>query len=147
MQDTSEELIRDLEAAARKLKLAAVVAGAVGLVIACYAGYKFYNRWKDLKAARERQSVLRNILNSRNDHGQARGPGADDVDEDDDDLENDRSRSGLCVVCFQEQKEVILLDCGHVCVCAECAIAIMNINPICPICRSPIDRVAPAYIS
>ena len=26
-----------------------------------------------------------------------------------------------CVVCLGAEREVILLDCGHVCVCADCA--------------------------
>ena len=26
-----------------------------------------------------------------------------------------------CVVCLGHQREVILMDCGHVCVCADCA--------------------------
>ena len=51
-----------------------------------------------------------------------------------------------CVVCLSEQREVILMNCGHVCVCAECAMQIMSTRPVCPVCRANIDQVAPAYI-
>ena len=52
-----------------------------------------------------------------------------------------------CVVCLSENREVILMNCGHVCVCAGCAMEIMATRPICPICRATIDRVAPAFIA
>ena len=52
-----------------------------------------------------------------------------------------------CVVCLSESREVILMNCGHVCVCAGCAMEIMATRPICPICRATIDRVAPAFIA
>ena len=52
-----------------------------------------------------------------------------------------------CVVCLSEQREVILMNCGHVCVCAGCAMEIMASRPTCPICRANIVQVAPAYIA
>ena len=52
-----------------------------------------------------------------------------------------------CVVCLSEQREVILMNCGHVCVCAGCAMEIMASRPNCPICRANIVQVAPAYIA
>ena len=53
----------------------------------------------------------------------------------------------ICIVCLSEQREVILMDCGHVCVCAGCAMEIMATRPICPVCRASIVRVAPAFIA
>ena len=65
--------------------------------------------------------------------------------------------------------KVILLDCGHVCACADCAAELLRMNQGCPVCRfppvlcsstwlidihikyslfrSPIERVGAAYIS
>ena len=52
-----------------------------------------------------------------------------------------------CIVCLSEQREVILMNCGHVCVCAGCAMEIMATRPLCPVCRANIDQVAPAFIA
>ena len=35
--------------------------------------------------------------------------------------------------------KVILLDCGHVCACADCAAELLRMNQGCPVCRfSPV---------
>ena len=52
-----------------------------------------------------------------------------------------------CVVCLGRQREVILLPCSHVCMCADCAREIMSRDKTCPVCRAEIERVAPAFIS
>lgn len=49
-----------------------------------------------------------------------------------------------CVVCRRNPREVILLPCGHVCLCEDCSV---NIGSLCPMCRSAIDTRAAAYIS
>ena len=65
------------------------------------------------------------------------------------DLESDSSvvAAPTCIVCLTEQREVILMNCGHVCVCASCAMEIMATRPLCPVCRADIIRVSPAYIA
>ncbi|EEB19160.1 conserved hypothetical protein [Pediculus humanus corporis] len=50
----------------------------------------------------------------------------------------------LCVVCQSNPKEVILLPCGHVCLCEDCSEQITN---FCPVCKSLIENKNPAYIS
>jgi len=52
-----------------------------------------------------------------------------------------------CIVCLGAEREVILLDCGHVCACADCAANLLRMNQGCPVCRSPLGRVALAYMS
>lgn len=49
-----------------------------------------------------------------------------------------------CVVCVTNPKEVIVLPCGHVCLCEDCAV---QINSVCPVCRTDIRTKAPAYYS
>jgi len=52
-----------------------------------------------------------------------------------------------CVVCLNGEKEVIVLDCGHVCMCLDCGHQIMTTrNPKCPICRRPIDSLKKFYM-
>ncbi|XP_064552480.1 mitochondrial E3 ubiquitin protein ligase 1 [Drosophila montana] len=50
----------------------------------------------------------------------------------------------LCVVCSTNPKEIILLPCGHVCLCEDCA---QKIDISCPVCRSKIDSKAAAFIA
>ncbi|XP_065174300.1 mitochondrial E3 ubiquitin protein ligase 1-like [Atheta coriaria] len=50
----------------------------------------------------------------------------------------------LCIVCKENPREIILLPCGHVCLCDDCS---ENIQDKCPVCRKPIQSKAEAYIS
>lgn len=49
-----------------------------------------------------------------------------------------------CVVCVTNPKEVIVLPCGHVCLCEDCAV---QIKSACPVCRCDIKTKAAAYYS
>lgn len=50
----------------------------------------------------------------------------------------------VCVVCKQNPREIILLPCGHVCLCEDC---VMGIQEACPVCRRLIEKKSVAYIS
>jgi len=52
-----------------------------------------------------------------------------------------------CVVCLAAGREVILLDCGHVCACRLCADTLLREEHPCPVCRADIRTVKPAFIS
>lgn len=54
------------------------------------------------------------------------------------------TESELCVVCRENPKEVVLLPCGHVCICEDCSDDVTN---LCPVCRAEIQSRNPAYIS
>lgn len=43
--------------------------------------------------------------------------------------------SQRCCVCHNNPREIILLPCGHYCLCEDCSI---GINDNCPICRTNI---------
>lgn len=49
-----------------------------------------------------------------------------------------------CVVCLQEERNVVLLNCGHICVCVNCA-ELLPQPKVCPVCRAPVERVIPVY--
>ncbi|XP_016989214.1 mitochondrial E3 ubiquitin protein ligase 1-like [Drosophila rhopaloa] len=53
------------------------------------------------------------------------------------------SQDQLCVVCSSNPKEIILLPCGHVCLCEDCSQKISN---TCPVCRGKIVSKAAAFI-
>ena len=63
-----------------------------------------------------------------NEHGAAEGDVA--VGEGDDDDEE-----GTCKVCLFEPKDTLLMPCGHFCVCKDCANALKEKSPLCPMCR------------
>ncbi|XP_052847313.1 mitochondrial E3 ubiquitin protein ligase 1-like isoform X2 [Drosophila gunungcola] len=50
----------------------------------------------------------------------------------------------LCVVCGTNAKEIILLPCGHVCLCENCS---QMISITCPVCRCNIESKAAAFIA
>ncbi len=53
------------------------------------------------------------------------------------------SGDSICTVCRQMPVEVELPQCQHACLCADCAIRIVQDDPRCPICREFISQVAP----
>lgn len=47
----------------------------------------------------------------------------------------------VCVICRDEQKNVVLMPCRHLCLCINCSGAIR----ICPLCRKPITKIMSVY--
>jgi hypothetical protein len=56
---------------------------------------------------------------------------------DDDDEDN------LCKVCLDEEKDTLIMPCGHLCVCKDCSIMLKEKNPLCPMCRQAIGSLIP----
>ncbi|XP_014244136.1 mitochondrial E3 ubiquitin protein ligase 1-like [Cimex lectularius] len=54
------------------------------------------------------------------------------------------SENEKCVVCKENPKEIIILQCGHVCICEDCSEVIKT---QCPVCRATISNKAAAFIS
>lgn len=55
---------------------------------------------------------------------------------------NRNKQHHLCVSCFINERDV-LLTCGHVCLCSNCA---KELQGECPICHKKSTTVTPAYI-
>jgi hypothetical protein len=49
--------------------------------------------------------------------------------------DGDADEARLCVVCISEQKDTVLVPCGHCCICSTCAASLST----CPMCRSKIQ--------
>ncbi len=47
-----------------------------------------------------------------------------------------------CVVCMDNNLEVAVLPCGHLCMCQECASSIHQ----CPMCRVSIEKTFRVYL-
>lgn len=46
----------------------------------------------------------------------------------------------LCIVCWEQERETVLLECGHGCCCFDCARRVILGRQPCPMCRSPIQQ-------
>ena len=54
------------------------------------------------------------------------------------------AESNECAVCMGH-KDHILIPCGHVCVCEQCANSIMASSKQCPVCRSTVMHICKVY--
>ena len=52
------------------------------------------------------------------------------------DFDDDES---LCIICFTNQANSVLLDCGHGGVCIECSLDAMKQNNVCVLCRKEVN--------
>lgn len=98
---------------------------AIGMTLTFAAAIiirKTYGWWKQYKLNLLRNSLMRERRNVNLDN---------------------LCRCQTCLVCLLNPREVIILNCGHVCVCADC---IMKLNGLCPVCREPIVASHKAYI-
>jgi len=110
--------------------LAALVGlGGVALGAALFAGVSFLK--SEVEKA-EKEEALEHVCRQRSGNNEKKGNVPEAI---------------RCVVCLGAEREVILLDCGHVCVCASCGGELLRTRPKCPVCRKPISNVLPAYMS
>jgi len=47
-------------------------------------------------------------------------------------------RSGLCVICQDEEANIAIVDCGHLALCRGCSDMVMSSSRECPLCRTRI---------
>eukprot|EP00300_Choanocystis_sp_HF-7_P020207 c20534_g1_i1.p1 GENE.c20534_g1_i1~~c20534_g1_i1.p1 ORF type:complete len:427 (+),score=76.12 c20534_g1_i1:111-1391(+) len=52
---------------------------------------------------------------------------------------------GKCVVCAENDADVVFFRCGHQCTCLVCAHQCKAANQSCPICRAPIQDFVKSY--
>ena len=53
-----------------------------------------------------------------------------------------------CVVCMENEKNVVLLPCTHLCLCKGCTKKIMSscTQALCPVCREPIAQTIKVFM-
>ncbi|XP_076755023.1 mitochondrial E3 ubiquitin protein ligase 1 [Xylocopa sonorina] len=120
-------LFRKLDDRKRTYRLLCIMFGIIGIVI---GGVIFRRYWKDRTEQRLAEELRQSLAASRKERRQR----VRDIE-----LREDQ----LCVVCRTNPREIILLPCGHVCLCEDCSVGITS---DCPICRAPISQKAAAYI-
>jgi len=47
-------------------------------------------------------------------------------------------RTGLCVICQDEEANIAIVDCGHLAMCRGCSDIVMGSSRECPLCRTRI---------
>ncbi|XP_073842026.1 mitochondrial E3 ubiquitin protein ligase 1 [Musca autumnalis] len=125
---TKSTLIKKFEEAKNSMLFKILVCGTIGAVLVGVVGRKIY-----LKKKQERdERRIRETLEKERKERRAKSRPAH--------LTQDQ----LCVVCNINPKEVIILPCGHVCICEDCS---EKIKMTCPVCRGKINTRAAAFIS
>eukprot|EP01084_Bolivina_argentea_P041290 76184_1 len=60
---------------------------------------------------------------------------------------SDEEDNKLCIVCLENEKDYVIIPCGHICVCKECKEE--NYDDVddatCPICRCNIEKIMKTY--
>jgi len=73
------------------------------------------------------------------------GPSADVVGSK---TESEDNSSNECAVCLEQAPDCVLYQCGHMCMCYNCAVGLHeSADPSCPICRQPILDIIKIYRS
>ncbi len=47
----------------------------------------------------------------------------------------------MCVVCWDKENEIVVVPCGHYCLCQNCAEVLQKSTQKCPLCRSTINMI------
>lgn len=119
------EIVRSIRSDVRSYRICFWVFATIGAGIIGYVLFRFFRRRVAILRNRRRIEELRSA-------GQGTGVNGETGNE--------------CILCLSTAREVVILNCGHVCLCSECAISLPD-PKICPICRSVVDRFVPIYIS
>lgn len=121
------EVIKKLEIKSFWVKFFMISTGVVGASIVLYIVHKRYKEWKRNRTREQFRATVQ-VLRAQSRDGE----------------EDERYAGNLCVVCLTNSREIVLLDCGHICLCADCVVILPQ--PLtCPVCRSPVDRYITTY--
>ena len=116
-RQTLPEVLQDLKDATWTPKVAMVIFGSISLSVIGYMGWKQLSRWKE---KRRRERLVEEMERMR---------------------ENGGSQSDSCVVCLDHPRGVVLIPCGHVCMCILCA----DNMDTCPVCRGQIEQIVRTF--
>ena len=52
-----------------------------------------------------------------------------------------------CIICMDNPRNSVLIPCGHLGVCMECAQELQRTTKMCPVCRNKITQVNQVFDS
>lgn len=125
---TKSTLIKRFEDAKTTTILKLVVCSTISAILVAFIAKKLYRKRKQ---EREEAKIRERLDTERRERRARSRP-------------HTLSQDQLCVVCSTNPKEIILLPCGHVCLCEDCA---QKISVTCPVCRGSIVSKAAAFIA
>lgn len=137
---SKQALIQRLKSTTKALRISMIIFGTIGIGLGIYVAYNYSKsyieekrrEWR-LEEARKRRIEERRARAQHydNETGNTTRPPAE-------------STESVCVICLVNPREIILLDCGHVCLCTECLERLPT--HCCPICRENYRSFAPCFI-
>lgn len=131
-------LIEKLSKSSRNLRILLYFFTSLGAIIGAYCAYKLIKEYLD-KRKRERRFEEARQQRLKNQRARARH-----YDDELNTSDQNQSDQSACVICLLNPRELVLLDCGHVCLCMDCFERMPNSN--CPICRQRFRTYIPCYI-
>lgn len=141
---TKDELVRLLQNRAWIYKIVARVLGVAGFTLICFWVYRVYRKVRKIN---EIEKMKKQIQQQRDREEQRRARTAYRSDSNRTSVISEESQdwdNRQCVVCLNNQREVVLLNCGHVCVCGDCAFALPEPKK-CPVCRERVEKFVTTY--
>ena len=126
------DLIEELDTSAKTMRVWLWVLGALGVGLAAYCGYKLFKSYAErrrLERLKEeaKQLRLKQMQRARDTSG----------------VQQPEQQSSCCVVCLTNPREIVLIECGHVCLCLECLERMPTRT--CPVCRQEFTSYVPCY--
>lgn len=122
------EIIKSLESKTFWIKVLVIGTGVIGASLLCHIIYKMLKKhWQEQR----RRGFVREARDLR---AQAQRR----LDEGNSDEEN------VCIICLSNPREIVLLNCGHLCLCADCVTELPE-PLLCPVCRQPVERYVTTY--
>ena len=159
---SKRELLATIYHSSRIYRILALTFGSVGLVFLLYKAYVRIRKWlveresrtmfddirqrlRDQAAARIGRRRRRSSQTSTSDAA-APAPAAETATSNakGDRINIEDNGDSTCVVCLLEDRNVVLLNCGHICVCVNCA-ELLPLPKKCPVCRATVERIIPVY--
>jgi len=140
VKNSLSSLIKEMEGSRTTIKLALNIFIGIGVIISGAVLWKHYKKLKAKADAADQHECKTKEDNTNQ-------PDPTNEGRADTEAESNVPLNIKCVVCLNAEREVILQDCGHVCVCADCADALLRVDNSCPVCKSLIVSVRPAYVS
>ncbi|XP_052072509.1 mitochondrial ubiquitin ligase activator of nfkb 1-A-like [Mytilus californianus] len=129
---TKEEVVKHFSSQSKIIKILLGITCVIGVGLATYILKKWYKQWQS------RKQIERMAQEAQNARMAARAAANN--------RESSNNSDSECVICLTNPREVILLNCGHICVCIDCVQALPR--PMkCPVCRQNVERFLNAYMA
>jgi E3 ubiquitin-protein ligase MUL1 len=138
-----QELIDSIQFDKKALKYALIIFGSIGITVGSYVLYKLYKQAKERKKRENEQKSIREqrlrMERARREENSVTNNSGDSSQT------NRHAQDGTtCVLCLQNPREIVLLECGHICLCIDCLGRLQNSS--CPICRQNYTSYARCFL-